>query len=78
MKAKTKSSKRLSAPAAASFPIEDDERHRDQVDGYVARNRNALNESIRRARQEFAEGKVSTKSFSDIIAEGRKRHTRSK
>jgi antitoxin ParD1/3/4 len=73
MKAKTKTSKRPPAPVSASLPIEDDERHRYQVDGYVARNRDALNESIRRTRQEFAEGKISAKSFDDIIAEGRKR-----
>jgi hypothetical protein len=78
MKPKTKIAKHTPAQVGASLPIEDDERHRDQVDGYVARNRDALNESIRRARQEFAEGKISTKSFDDIIAEGRKRHTRSK
>ncbi|MGD0865012.1 MAG: hypothetical protein ABSA49_05600 [Rhizomicrobium sp.] len=73
MKAKTKIAKRRPVPMGAGLPIEDDERHRDQVDGYVARNRDALNESIRRSRQEFVEGKISAKTFDDIIAEGRKR-----
>lgn len=78
MKPKTKFTKRAPVRAGAGLPIEDDERYRDQVDGYIARNRDALNESLRRARQEFAEGKVSTKSFDDIVAEGRKRHAPSK
>jgi len=78
MKAKIKIAKRLPTSVGAGLLIEDDERHRDQVDGYIARNRDALNESIRRSRREFAEGKISSKTFDDIIAEGRKRHIRNK
>lgn len=62
--------------AASSKPlpaIEDDERHRDEVDGFLSRNRDALNASIRRSRKELAEGKTSTKTIDDIIAEGRKK-----
>jgi predicted RNase H-like nuclease (RuvC/YqgF family) len=55
--------------------IEDDERHREAVDDFVTRNRDALNNSIRRSRQEVADGKYSRKSLGDIIAEGRKRHS---
>jgi predicted RNase H-like nuclease (RuvC/YqgF family) len=58
------------------LPVEDDERHSVHVDDYVSRNRDALNASIRRSRQEAAEGKVSSKSIDAIIAEGRRRHTR--
>jgi predicted RNase H-like nuclease (RuvC/YqgF family) len=58
------------------LPIEDDERHSGHVDDYVSRNREALNASIRRSRQEVAEGKVSSKSIETIIAEGRRRHRR--
>ena len=58
------------------LPIEDDERHLEQVDDYVSRNRDALNASIQRSRKEITEGKVSSKSIDTIIAEGRRRHTR--
>jgi predicted RNase H-like nuclease (RuvC/YqgF family) len=67
-------SKLKKAPAGAPLSVEDDERHSDQVDDYISRNRDALNESIRKSRKELAEGKVSKKSISDIIAEGRRRH----
>jgi len=57
-----------------ALPIEDDERHGDDVDAFIDRNREALNESIRRSRAEVAEGKASTKNIDAIIAEGRARH----
>jgi hypothetical protein len=57
--------------------IEDDERHGDQIDAFIARNRDALNESIREARRQVAAGEVSKKSIDDIIAEGRRRHRES-
>jgi len=64
-------------PAARAMPtIEDDERHRDLVDDFIARNRDALNDSIRRSRRELARGERSTKTIDDIVAEGRKRHTK--
>jgi len=44
-----------------------------QADEFIARNREALNDSIRRGRKEVAEGNVSPRSISDIIAEGRKK-----
>jgi len=56
--------------------IEDDERYRDQVDGYISRNRDSLNASIRKSRKEIAEGRVSSKSIGEIISEGRRRHSR--
>ncbi|HEY2071420.1 MAG TPA: hypothetical protein VGG48_17815 [Rhizomicrobium sp.] len=54
---------------ASNLPTEDDAR----TDAFIARNRDALNASIRQARHEVAEGKTSTKSMDDIIAEGLKR-----
>jgi flagellar motility protein MotE (MotC chaperone) len=58
---------------ASAVPIEDDERHSTNVDDYIARNRYALNASIRQSRKEIAEGTVSLKTIDDIIAEGRQR-----
>ncbi len=52
--------------------VEDDERHRDEVDAFITRNRDALNASIRRGRKEVAEGKTSPRTIDDIIAEDRK------
>ncbi len=62
------------AKVATPLSVEDDERHGDQVDGYIARNRDALNASISKSRKELADGKVSAKSIDDIIAEGRRKH----
>jgi tetratricopeptide (TPR) repeat protein len=62
--------------SSSNLPVEDDERHRDVVDGYIARNRDALNASIRKSRKEIAEGKGSSKSIDVIIDEGRRRHIR--
>jgi antitoxin ParD1/3/4 len=53
--------------------VEDDERYRDEMDAFIARNRDALNASIRRGRKEVAEGKMSSRTIDDIIAEGRKK-----
>ncbi len=54
--------------------VEDDERHLEQADDYISRNRDALNASIRRSRKEIADGKISTTSIDAIIAAGRRRH----
>ena len=60
--------------AARSLPaVEDDEHCRDEVDGFIARNQEALNASIRRGRQEVATGKMSPRTIDDIIAESRKK-----
>jgi hypothetical protein len=55
-------------------PVEDDERHRGEVDDFVGRNREALNASIRRSRKQLAEGDMPPDTIDDIIAEGRRRH----
>ena len=77
---KSKVAKAVGARAQrASKPdisIEDDERYRDHVDGYISRNRDVLNASIRKSRKEIAEGRVSSKSIGEIISEGRRRHGR--
>ncbi|MEO6341233.1 MAG: hypothetical protein ABIO39_14420 [Caulobacteraceae bacterium] len=61
-------------PAPATLPIEADERDRDQVDAFIARNREALNESIALSRREAAEGQTSPRTIEDLIADGRRRH----
>ena len=71
--AKAKTAKRSSIP----LPIEADERHQDQVDGFIARNRDALNDSIRRSRKEVEKDIYSTRSIDDIISDGRRRNKRS-
>jgi len=68
--------RRSPSPPKPQLAIEDDERHRENVDNYISRNRDALNSSIRKSRREVAEGKVSSKSVDSIIAEGRQRHLR--
>lgn len=57
-------------------PIEDDERHAVDVDDFIARNRDALNESIRQSRKQVSKGKVSRKTIDELIAEGRARNDR--
>jgi len=57
------------------LPVEDDERHRDDADGFLVGNHDALDASIRRSRKEIAEGKISSKTIEDIITEGRRKHT---
>jgi hypothetical protein len=72
----TKPSKPRNGRQPSSLAVEDDERHGDEVDAYIDRNRAALNESIRKSRKEIAVGKVSKKSIDDIVTEGRRRHSR--
>ena len=63
---------------AVEVSIEDDERHVDDVGDYIRRNRDALNASIKRSRNEIAKGKYSEKSMSDIIARGKARHRKAR
>jgi hypothetical protein len=69
-KAKSKAPRKTGAP----LPIEADERHQDEVDAFVSRNRDALNESIRRSRQEIGEGVYSKRTIDELIADGRRRN----
>lgn len=62
-------------PPRASIPtVEADERHQTDVDAFIGRNRDELNESIRRSRQEVGGGEQSTRTIDEIISDGRKRH----
>jgi|GEM_PF-3518525 hypothetical protein len=64
--------KALTASPTA-LPIEADEDHRDQVDGFIARNRDGLNASIRLSRSELDRGAAAGRSIGQIIADGRRR-----
>ena len=62
-------------PNPAAMPaVEADERHKDDVDAFIARNREALNASIRCSRAEVGKGVQSSRTIDEIIADGRKRH----
>jgi hypothetical protein len=67
---------RAASSADADVAIEDDERHIDQVDDFISRNSDVLNESIRRSRSEVAAGRSSRKSISKMIAEGNARFSK--
>ncbi|HSZ74151.1 MAG TPA: hypothetical protein VK779_04970 [Rhizomicrobium sp.] len=69
---RTTTNKHAAAKKSASpdIAIEDDERHSSDVDSYIARNRAALNTSIKQSRAEIAKGKTSTKSIGEIVFEG--------
>ena len=40
-----------------------------EMDAWIARNRDAINESLREARQEFAEGKAEPWNMDEILAD---------
>jgi hypothetical protein len=44
------------------------------VDAFIARNRDALNESIETSREEVARGIYSKRTVDEIICAGMKRH----
>ncbi len=70
----TKSMRKI--PMGATVPaIEADELHQADVDAFIARNRDALNESIQISREEVARGIYSKRTVDDIIAAGMKRHS---
>jgi hypothetical protein len=54
--------------------VDVDERHQDEVDAFIARNRGALNTSLRRSREEVGKGVKARRTITDIIVDGRKRH----
>ncbi len=54
--------------------IEADELSRDQVDAFIARNRDALNDSFNESVAELDQGIFSTRTIADVIADGHKRH----
>lgn len=61
-------------PRTAMPAVEADERHQADVDAFVGRNSEALNESIRRSREDVARGVRSRRTIDDIISDGRRRH----
>jgi antitoxin ParD1/3/4 len=44
------------------------------IDAWIERNREALNASLQVARDQLARGEVDTRTFEEIIAEGKRRH----
>jgi hypothetical protein len=64
---------KMQAGAQPLPDVEDDERQRDAVDAFIARNLDVLNASIRQGRKELAEGDVPTMTIDDVIAEGRRK-----
>jgi len=72
--AKTAKAHKTTEPSAPVLDVGADERHQDDVDRVIARNRDALNASIRRSRGEIERGVQATRTISDIISDGRKRH----
>jgi hypothetical protein len=58
----------------ASLAIESDELHQPEIDAFIARNRDVLNESIRQSLDELERGIVSERTIQDIIADGMRRH----
>ena len=62
-------------PMGAAMPaVGADELHQADVDAFIARNRDVLNESIRISRAEVARGIHSKRAVADIVAAGMKRH----
>jgi len=57
----------------ARLALETDELHRPEIDAFVARNRETLNESIRRSLDGRERGGVSRLTIQDIIANGQRR-----
>jgi antitoxin ParD1/3/4 len=44
------------------------------IGAWIERNREALNASLQVARDQLARGEVDTRTFEEIIAEGKRRH----
>jgi hypothetical protein len=64
-------------PRAAVPAVEVDERYQAEVDGFVSRNRDELNASIRRSREEVGNGVQAARTIDEIIADGLRRHSAS-
>ncbi len=58
----------------AAPSIEADELHQPEIDAFIARNRDVLNESLQRSYDEIARGEFDTRTISQIIAAGKQRH----
>jgi hypothetical protein len=53
-----------------------DERHSADVEGIIARDREALNASIRNSREEIERGVQAGRTIGNIIADGRRLHVK--
>jgi hypothetical protein len=69
----TKADKQETDPIA-ELAIESDELHQPEIDAFIARNRDALNESVSQSLDELARGVKSDRTIQDIIADGLRRH----
>jgi hypothetical protein len=58
----------------ASLAIESDALHQPEIDAFIARTRDVLNESIRQSLYDLERGVVSQRTIQDIIADGMPRH----
>jgi hypothetical protein len=54
----------------AMAAIESDALHQPEIDALIARNREALAESLLRSYEEIARGEVSTPTIDDIVSAG--------
>lgn len=68
---------RVAKPSPPRPPVpavEADERYHAEVETFIARNRDDLDGSIRRSREELGRGVQAGRTIDEIIADGRKRH----
>jgi len=62
-------------PSRIAIPaIEADELHQPEIDAFIARNRDVLNESLQRSYEEIARGEHDTRTIEQIVTEGKQRH----
>jgi hypothetical protein len=57
----------------AGAAVEADERNQGELDSFIAKNRDALNESLERCYAELAEDDLSERSMRDVIEDGKRR-----
>lgn len=61
-------------PTPVTLPaIEADELHQPEIDAFIARNRDVLNESLNRSYEEVARGEYAIRTVEQIIEEGTER-----
>jgi hypothetical protein len=58
----------------AALAIESDELLQPEIDAFIARNRDVLNESIHPSLGELSRGIKSKRTIQHVIADGRRRH----
>lgn len=52
--------------------VMEDEAHRDEIDAFIERNRDALNASLAVAYEDIKQGRCRTLTLADIIASGKR------